>query len=244
MSNPARERYIEGHTRNLADRSSYLHSDHSFSAELQMEIKSCLDPGAKILEVGCGGGHAAAALARLGFIVTATDISPVAIEVAKESYPQVTFAVADALDLSYPDGSFDAVVAIEFIEHLAAPERFIEEAGRLLAPRGLFFIKTPNRLLHDLFYRKTADVSVWHPSVMSAPVLAEKLAAAGFSSRFVKMGSLPAYQIKKAADKLGPLGALAKSVLRWAPVGLLPVGLQPSLMCVAAKAGDRSDETD
>lgn len=235
MSDSARERYIEGHTRNLADRSSYLYSDHSLAAELLIEIKSCLDPGAKILEVGCGGGHAAAVLARLGFVVTATDISPVAIEVAKKNYPHIDFAVADAIDLKYQDGSFDAIVAVEFIEHLEAPERLIGEADRLLGPRGLFFIKTPNRLLHDLYYRKTANVSVWHPSVMSVKELAGKLATAGFDSRFVKTESLPDYQINKAAAKVGPLGALAKTVLRWAPVVLLPVGLQPSLICVAKR---------
>lgn len=235
MSGPARERYIKGHTRSRADRSSYLYSDHSLAKELLMEIKSCLEPGAKVLEVGCGGGHAAAALARLGFAVTATDISPVAVEIAGENYPGINFAAADALDLNYPDGSFDAVVAVEFIEHLESPERLMAEAGRLLGPRGMFFIKTPNRLLHDLYYRKTANVSEWHPSVMSAKELAGKLAAAGFEPRFVKMAGLPDYQIKKAADRLGQAGRLASAVLRRAPVGWLPVGLQPSLICVAKR---------
>lgn len=240
MSDSTRERYIKGHGRNLKDRSSYLHSNHNLSEELLAEIENSLGPGAKILEVGCGGGHAAAAMAALGFNVTATDISPVAVEVAKQNYPDIEFAAADALELDYPDSSFDAVIAIEFIEHLTTPKRFIHEAARLLRPHGLLFIKTPNRLLHDVYYRKTANVSVWHPSVMSRKEIQQMLAAEGLSVHFVKTRRIPDHQMKKLLAKAGAFGPLVKSVIGTIPVGLFPVGWQPSLIAVAKRHEDRA----
>ena len=236
----SREHYIEGHSRNLKDKSSYLHSDHSFVDELANALKLSLDPGSKVLEVGCGGGHSAAYMARLGFDVTAIDFSTVAIEAARGNYREVNFVVGDATDLKFKDSDFDAVVAIEMIEHLEDPKKFLEEAARLLRPGGNLFIKTPNRLLHDLYYRKNERISLWHPSVMSASELMKLLDSAGFSARFVKTKRLPAYQAKKLLSKLGPMASVVKPVVRSLPIGFLPLGLQPSLIVVAAK---RSVET-
>ncbi len=236
----SREHYIEGHSRNLKDRSSYLHSDHSFIDELAQALKNSLDPGSKVLEVGCGGGHSAAYMARLGFRVTAIDFSTVAIETAKENYRDVVFVTGDANDLKFEDADFDAVVAIEMIEHLEDPRKYIAEAARVLRPGGSLFIKTPNRLLHDLYYRKNERISLWHPSVMSARELMELLDSGGFSVRFVKMNRLPGYQVKKLLSKLGPLASVVKPVARVLPIGFLPLSMQPSLIAVATK---RSTET-
>lgn len=239
-SSASREHYIKGHSRNLKDKSSYLHSDHSFVDELANELKLSLDPGSKVLEVGCGGGHSAAFMARLGFKVTAIDFSTVAIETAKENYKDVIFNTGDATDLKFNDVDFDAVVGIEMIEHLEDPKKFIKEAARVLRPGGNLFIKTPNRLLHDLYYRNNERISLWHPSVMSAKELMELLGSVGFSVRFVKTKRLPGYQAKKLLSKLGPLASVVKPVVRSLPIGFLPLGLQPSLIVVATK---RNTET-
>ncbi len=229
--------YAAGHERKLADASSYLHSDHSLVEELVFAIKTGLDPGAKVLEVGCGGGHTAANLLQLGFEVTATDFSETALEQAARSYPSVDFQAADATDMTFPDGSFDGVVAIELIEHLADPRAHVREVHRVLRGRGTYFVKTPNRILHDYYYRKNPEVARWHPSVMSAGELRSLLVSEGFNVRFVRLRRLPAYQIDKALTKLGPLAGLAKPILRFAPLGWLPSAAQPSLICVAVKLG-------
>lgn len=229
--------YAAGHDRKLADASSYLHSDHSLVEELVFAIKTGLDPGAKVLEVGCGGGHTAANLCRLGFEVTATDFSETALEQAARSYPDVDFQAADATDMAFPDSSFDGVVAVELIEHLADPRAHVREVHRVLHGRGTYFVKTPNRILHDYYYRKNPEVARWHPSVMSAGELRSLLVSEGFDTRFVRMRRLPAYQIDKALTKLGPLAGLAKPILRSAPLGWLPSAAQPSLICVAVKPG-------
>ena len=229
--------YAAGHDRKLDDASSYLHSDHSLVEELVFAIKTGLDPEAKVLEIGCGGGHTAAKLVQLGFEVTATDFSETALEQAARSYPGVDFQATDATDLTFPDGSFDGVVAVELIEHLADPRAHVREVRRVLRGRGTYFVKTPNRVLHDYYYRKNPEVARWHPSVMSAGELRSLLVSEGFNVRFVRMRRLPAYQIDKALTKLGPLAGLVKPILRSVPLGWLPSAAQPSLICVAVKQG-------
>lgn len=227
--------YEAGHDRKLDDKASYLQSSHSLVGELVFEIKTGLDPGARVLEVGCGGGHTAATLFRLGFEVTATDFSDTALVAARENYPGVNFAQADATALTFPAGSFDAVVAVELIEHLADPQSHVMEVRRVLRERGTYFIKTPNRILHDVYYRKNKEVARWHPSVMSAGELEGLLTNAGFTVRFVRLRRLPGYQIKKAIGKLGLAGKLLEPLLRVTPIGWLPSMAQPSLICVAVK---------
>jgi SAM-dependent methyltransferase len=227
--------YAASHDRRLADRSSYLWSNHSLVEELIAEIRLRLDPGASVLEVGCGGGHTAAALHSLGFTVTATDFSETALTAAGESYPEISFIRADATDLGFEDNSFDAVIAVELIEHLADPERHIKEVRRVLRDRGVYFIKTPNRLLHDLYYRGTPEINRWHPSVMSARELEKRLVSEGFKVRFVPTRRLPDYQIKKAEAKFGPAAKLLVPVLKAVPINWLPIGMQPSLICAAVK---------
>lgn len=230
-----RDHYASGHKRNLDDESSYLHSDHSLIYEMAEALKNSLDPGARVLEVGCGGGHTAGFMTSLGFKVTAVDFSSVAVGTAEKNYPKCDFRVGDAMSLDFGDGSFDAVVSIEMIEHLKDPQSHLSEIKRVLTSSGSYFIKTPNRVLHDIYYRKNENIKQWHPSVMSTKQLADALALAGFSANFVKMRRLPDYQVKKFLDKLGIIGPFAKPVIKALPMGLLPIWLQPSMIVVARK---------
>jgi ubiquinone/menaquinone biosynthesis C-methylase UbiE len=50
----------------------------------------------------------------------------------------------DEKDLPFEDNFFDAVTALEFIEHLFDPDHFLDEAYRVLKPNGLFILSTPN----------------------------------------------------------------------------------------------------
>jgi 2-polyprenyl-6-hydroxyphenyl methylase/3-demethylubiquinone-9 3-methyltransferase len=114
--------------------------------------------GASILDMGCGGGIAAEALARAGFAVTGADASPDAIGVAR------AHAAAAGLDIDYRIGlardladqglRFDAIAALEIIEHVPDQAAFVATLAGMLAPGGTLFVSTLNRTWRSLAVAK------------------------------------------------------------------------------------------
>ncbi len=92
----------------------------------------------QVLEIGSGPGHVAARLGNTGAAVTGVDFSSDMVEVAQKSYPEVPFQQADAEQLPFEAGSFDAVVANFVVHHLARPEVVFAEVSRVLKPGGRF----------------------------------------------------------------------------------------------------------
>lgn len=102
-----------------------------------------------VLDIGCGAGFLSNALAREGFQVVGLDASEASLAVARrhDETNRVRFDVGDALALPYPAASFDAVAAMDFLEHVEDPAAVVAEAARVLRPRGTFFFHTFNRNL-------------------------------------------------------------------------------------------------
>jgi len=97
-----------------------------------------LGAGDRVLEIGSGPGHIAAALAETGADVTGIDFSGSMIAVARARYPELSFHEADAEALPFDDESFDAVVSSFVVHHLARPETVFREVRRVLKPGGRF----------------------------------------------------------------------------------------------------------
>ena len=112
-----------------------------------------LRAGQRALSVADGEGRNAVWLAEQGLGVTATELSPVALEKAEALAAargvRVDFALADALNWTYPDDAFDLVVAI-FIQFAAPDERarLFENLKRTLRPGGRIVLQgyTPKQL--------------------------------------------------------------------------------------------------
>ncbi len=111
----------------------------------------CRPEGARVLDVGCGGGLLAEALTRKGAKVTAIDLAPGMIETARlhavESGLQIDYRVQDAAELAAGDASFDVVCCMEMLEHVADPAAFVAVLARLVRPGGAVFVSTLNRNL-------------------------------------------------------------------------------------------------
>jgi 2-polyprenyl-6-hydroxyphenyl methylase/3-demethylubiquinone-9 3-methyltransferase len=108
--------------------------------------------GARVLDVGCGGGLLAEALARAGAKVTAIDLAPGMIEVAglhaMEQKLEIDYRMvaAEAVAATEP-GSFDVVTCMEMLEHVPEPAQMVATLATLVRPGGAIFISTLNRNL-------------------------------------------------------------------------------------------------
>jgi 2-polyprenyl-6-hydroxyphenyl methylase/3-demethylubiquinone-9 3-methyltransferase len=105
--------------------------------------------GLTLLDVGCGAGLASEAFARMGAEVTGLDAAGEALEAAR------AHAEAGGLEIDYRDGTpealaattekFDAVVALEVIEHVEERDTFLAALAALVRPGGQVFLSTLNR---------------------------------------------------------------------------------------------------
>lgn len=102
----------------------------------------------RILDMGCGTGWFTAELAKLGE-ATGVELSEAAVSFARSSYPTVTFTAGNVLKMPLPAAYFDVVVSLEVIAHVEDQDRYLEQAARVLKPRGYLIITTVNKFVHD-----------------------------------------------------------------------------------------------
>ena len=105
--------------------------------------------GLRVLDIGCGGGILSEPLARLGAGVVGADPSESNIAVAKHHAERaglsIDYRAVPVEALAQSGETFDVVLAMEVVEHVADLGLFIELAAGLVAPGGLLFVATLNR---------------------------------------------------------------------------------------------------
>ena len=107
--------------------------------------------GLKVLDVGCGGGILADAMARKGAQVLGIDLATKALKVAQlhaleAETPNVQYQEISAEDLALArPGAFDVVTCMEMLEHVPDPASVVRACATLVKPGGWVFFSTLNR---------------------------------------------------------------------------------------------------
>ena len=106
--------------------------------------------GKDILDVGCGGGILAEALAQKGARVSGIDMADLSLKVAKlhlhESELDIDYQLSTVEAFAEDNAArFDIVTCLEMLEHVPDPASIIESSSRMLKPDGVLILSTLNR---------------------------------------------------------------------------------------------------
>jgi 2-polyprenyl-3-methyl-5-hydroxy-6-metoxy-1,4-benzoquinol methylase len=94
-----------------------------------------------VLDVGCGDGVLSEPIAKQGHTVTGFDL-PTITPIAHKRRISNVFS-GDAENLAFKPETFDIILASEVVEHLWNPQKFLNDAHRILKPKGLLILEAP-----------------------------------------------------------------------------------------------------
>jgi ubiquinone/menaquinone biosynthesis C-methylase UbiE len=201
----ASRRYFDG----VADR---YETDRRWRRVLRQQLLTLaaleLQPGDRLLDVGCGTGAALRVATPLVARAIGLDLAPGMIEEAQRlaaDLPNAEFVVADAEELPFADGEFTAVLCSTSIHHYPQPRQAVREMARVLAPGGRIAIgdSNPEQLVVRLVDRRLKRQEPGHLGFVHPDELARLLGDAGFEEislrRLHRQGFVIALARKPAA---------------------------------------------
>jgi SAM-dependent methyltransferase len=96
----------------------------------------------KLLDFGCGWGHYLNAAQKVGWDAIGIEVDPAKVAFARRH--GLNAVEGELIDHTFPDETFDAVIAQQVFEHLYDPVSYVKEIKRILKPGGVFFCSVPN----------------------------------------------------------------------------------------------------
>lgn len=223
-----------GHYGSPPRRKNFIKAKHDFVHEMvRWGGLDRLPAGTTVLDVGCGIGGSSRILARdYGFNLTGITISPQQVRRAQELTPETLtahFQVNDALNLSFPDNSFDVVWSIEAGPHMPDKARYAQEMLRVLKPGGILVVADWNqrddrRIPLSWWERPVMRqlLDQWsHPAFSSIEGFAEKLKATGLVMGSVVTADWTQETLPAWLDSIWQGIVRPKGLIRFGFVGLI-----------------------
>ena len=102
-----------------------------------------VNPGAKILDLGCGNGSLTNFISKQGFQTVGVEESPSGVAKAQKNFPQCKFLEGSIYVPPPLEDNFDVVISVEVIEHLFYPRELVKLAKKSLKPGGHLIVTTP-----------------------------------------------------------------------------------------------------
>ena len=115
---------------------------HALRERLLLDLFLSASPGPRVLDAGAGQGSMSTRLEQLGFEVTSTDVSAPAVELLRRRL-NGDVKRATVTELPFADGSFDAAVLGEVLEHVEDDRAAAAEVARVLRPGGVLALSVP-----------------------------------------------------------------------------------------------------
>ena len=196
-----------------------------------------IEPGERLLDIGCGSGQTAIPAARKGIHATGLDVAVNLIEDAKERARKeglaVRFDAGDAEDLPYVDGDFDVVVSLIGAMFAPRPDIVTDEMARVLRPGGRLYMANwtprsfPGQMFKCLASRVTPAQGVPSPDLWGDEETVKERLAERFTDIKLTRKTYPQWHysftpgelvdffraffgpVKRAFDAVGPEGEQA-----------------------------------
>ena len=200
---------------------------------------AALPAGARVIDIGAGSCPYRAHFAHCSY-VTQDFVALREEQLRYSKYGQIDY-VCDAASVPVPDGSFDAILCSEVLEHYPAPIDLLREFARLLAPGGTLILTAPlgSGIHQEPYHFYGGYTPYWYEKFLTA---------AGFSAPRIEAneGSLRAYAQESIRflrnTRPFRLGMPLPAELLWAPLWLLLLPLLGVFVSVACKLMDRYDK--
>ena len=154
----------------------------------------------RVLDVGCGiGGHLACLNSASIELRVGVDPGFSGLIKGRRLFPDINFVNSSGYALPFQDQTFDLVICIDVIEHVASPDELLKEIYRVLRTRGTLFLQTPNypaKRFFDIWHwlrrtRRTASDDSTHVTKLNASRLIGLVRRAGFAVQLTKARNLP-----------------------------------------------------
>lgn len=141
MRNKALKIYRIDRTEVNVHKASAVGSQLTFHYNMALKY---INKNSSILDIACAEGFGTKILSRVANIVIGVDIDNKIIKQAQvnNSATNIIYQTGDAHNLSFSDNTFDAVVSMETVEHVA-PKKFLPQLKRVLKPSGILLLSTP-----------------------------------------------------------------------------------------------------